>query len=373
MDKRATLVDSIRSRVIDHINDLNLDVHVNNNSTKDQIRANHRLQKLENIAREKKYIGNRIGPLIKMFAVGDDIVPERIDPEIIPVIRETDNALLFRMVTTLSSVAGVGSGCGRRMRFLVKDRSNNKLIGILGLCDAVLNLRVRDELIGWTWEQRKERLINMMNAYCIIPAPPYAQLLGGKLITSLIGSSEVSDFFKQRYSNRKNNPRLALVTTTSALGRSSMYNRVKLPGLVELRRIGETVGYGRFHISDEILTDMRKLLVIDGCKVGTGPIQKPMNEIAKALTLVGLNWREVQRHGIKREVYVMPLAENWREFLRGETDVCESNRPSVDTISKACLERWMIPRSIRRPEFRDWSCEDREKLFEPILTQPVLL
>ena len=62
--------------------------------------------------------------------------------------------------------------------------------------------------------------------------PPYSQLLGGKLVASLIKTREVVDAFTKRYndstgliSGQKKKARLVAVTTTSALGRSSVYNR----------------------------------------------------------------------------------------------------------------------------------------------------
>ena len=74
-----------------------------------------------------------------------------------------------------------------------------------------------------------------MDAYVVGAVPPYADLLGGKLVASLIASEEVGNKFQERYagsqgliSGQHKQARLTLVTVTSALGRSSMYNRLKL-------------------------------------------------------------------------------------------------------------------------------------------------
>ena len=50
---------------------------------------------------------------------------------------------LFRAATLLWSVP-VSRGYGRRMRYLVMDESNNKLIGLFALGDPVFNLKSRD-------------------------------------------------------------------------------------------------------------------------------------------------------------------------------------------------------------------------------------
>ena len=374
---RATLVASIRARLTEHLAELNLQAHADGNGTKDQVRRSHSAHRSAVLTREKKAFARRGGILLDRFAVGADVDPERIDPRLIPVVAGSDDSLLFRLATTMWSVP-VSAGYGRRMRFLVIDRNNNKLIGILALGDPVFNLRMRDSWVDWTADHRRQGLVNVMDAFVVGAIPPYSQILGGKLITSLIGSAEVSRWFRQRYSKSegyisglRKNPRLALVTVTSALGRSSIYNRVKLPGLVELHKIGKTNGWGHFHIPENAFYDMRVLLRIDGHKYadghrfGSGPNWR-MRVIRKALSLIGFD-EELLRHGIEREVYGMPLAQNWQRFLRGEARIYGSQRPSAKTISQACLERWIIPRSIRRPEFRNWSEDDREGLFRRVL------
>ena len=375
-EDRAALVASLRLQLMQHLSDLNLQAHSDGNGTKDQVRASHGAHRAEYIAREKKSLRVRARHLVVRLALGHEVVPELITPEIVPVIAGSENALLFRLVTTMWSVP-VSAGYGRRMRFLINDKSNGKLIGVLALGDPVFNLKVRDKWIDWTVEQRKNGLVNVMDAYVVGAVPPYSQLLSGKLITSLIGSAEVGRMFKRRYaksrgiiSGQRKNPRLALVTITSALGRSSMYNRVKLPGILELEKIGYTNGWGHFHVPNQIFSDMRTLLSLDehkyadGHKFGSGPNWR-MRVIRKSLSLAGLD-ENLLRHGIEREVFAMPLARNWRSFLKGESRIYGSERPPADAISKACLGRWILPRSERKPEYRDWSPQDRESLFDPI-------
>ena len=373
---RVDLVASLRLQLTEHLGDLNLGAHTDGNGTKTQVRASHNAHRAEFIARERKSLISRAHHLLERLALGKQVKPELIEPEIVPVVAGTEEALLFRLVTTLWSVP-VSAGYGRRMRFLINDVSNGKLIGVLALGDPVFNLKVRDEWINWNVQQRKMGLVNVMDAYVVGSVPPYSQLLGGKLVTSLIGSSEVGRLFKRRYaksrgliSGLQKDPRLALVTVTSALGRSSMYNRVKLPGLIDLEKIGHTNGWGHFHVSSQIFADMRTLLSLDehkyadGHKFGSGPNWR-MRVIRKSLSLTGLD-ENLLRHGIEREVYAMPLARNWRSFLRGEARIYGSNRPNAKDISRACLDRWIIPRSERRPDYSEWSAADRENLFKPI-------
>jgi hypothetical protein len=109
----------------------------------------------------------------------------------------------------------------------------------------VFNLSVRDKLIGWNAHGRGERLVNIMDAYVLGAIPPYNMLLGGKLVAALIRSRDVYDDFTKAYgstrgiiSKKKKKARLLAVTTSSSLGRSSVYNRVQLDGKKYLKPIG---------------------------------------------------------------------------------------------------------------------------------------
>jgi hypothetical protein len=306
------------------------------------------------------------------FAEGYEVNPGVIRPKLEIVETDTESGDLFRFASTLWSVP-VSRGFGRRMRYLVRDTSNGKLIGIFALGDPVFNLRARDNWIGWDSDDRSKHLTSIMDAYVVGAVPPYAQLLGGKLVASLIGSKEVSQTFHRKYgsttgiiSGEKRRARLALVTVTSALGRSSIYNRLHLreqpfdvtsSTLVRLERIGQTDGYGHFHLPDQLFERLRKLIgqqdhtYFKGYEFGDGPNWR-MRVARVGLKMLDLD-PELVRHGIKREVYAMPLTTNFREVLKGKARRFTTKRPSVREIASAALERWMLPRAQARPEYRD--------------------
>lgn len=363
---RATLVRELEDRLAAHIETLHLAEAAagSGNGAKDVIRQSHRAHRAQILEREKRALEPHVPRLIARFAAGQEVSPERIRPEIVPVASGSDTSLLFRLATTLWSVP-VSKGYGRRMRFLVVDSHNDKLMGVLALGDPVFNLRVRDEWIGWNATQRKRRLTSVMDAFVVGAVPPYASLLGGKLVASLIGSAEVSAQFDAKYgksrgiiSGERKRPHLALVTVTSALGRSSLYNRVKLPGLVNLIRLGTTTGWGHFQVPDSIFSQMRELLALeghvyaDGHGFGQGANWR-IRVIREAVRRIGLD-EGLLRHGIRREVFALPLASNFREYLLDERADCEIDRPKASEISAACLDRWVIPRAERRPEFVRW-------------------
>jgi hypothetical protein len=301
-----------------------------------------------------------------------DVRLEEIDPRLVRVESNSQEALVFKAATLYWSVP-VSEGFGRRMRFIVIDGSNQKLIGIIGLTDPVFNMGPRDKWIGWSSDMRKEKLVHVMDAFVLGALPPYNQLLGGKLVALLACSREIVRKFRMKYgdyrgviSKRKKNARLALITTTSALGRSSVYNRLRIPGSIQFLTDVEpervptwhTRGYGHFHIPKEIfkaMVDMlgrRKHPYAKGYRFGNGPNWK-IRVIRQAANELGLD-EDLLVHGVQRQVYLAPLAKNTRSFLLGK-----SARPRYLTLSTREItdfwrERWGMPRSKRCPDWREW-------------------
>jgi hypothetical protein len=133
----------------------------------------------------------------------------------------------------------------------VWDNHNGKLIGIIAIGDPVFNLSVRDNLIDWDAQARGKRLVNIMDAYVLGALPPYNALLGGKMVACLLRSRDIYDEFTKTYgkttgiiSKQEKKARLLAITTSSSMGRSSVYNRLKLGGIEYFRSIGYTGGWG---------------------------------------------------------------------------------------------------------------------------------
>jgi Domain of unknown function (DUF4338) len=331
-------------------------------------RSIHAHQRAEKLTDQKEWIAAKAGKLIRYFASGIDVDVREIRPRLEQVPRDTWQADLFRFAGFYWRIP-ISMGYGRRLRFLVWDDNNGKLIGLLALGDGVFNLRVRDKLIGWDHERRAEALVNLMDAYVLGAVPPYNTLLGGKLIASLARTSDVVQAFDTKYrnavgiiSNKQKKARLAAITTSSALGRSSIYNRLKLGDRLIFEPIGYTLGWGHFHISDVIFEELRDYLTHVGdryanaCKFGQGPNWR-IRVIRRTLDLLGMNSGLI-RHGFAREVFFCPVASNAIPFLRGDHKrVHYADLPNVESVSKLALERWVIPRAQRVPEYVEWCSE----------------
>lgn len=341
---------------------------------KESIRHIHRVHRRAAQQRILRVLGHKLDRLLDEFADGDEVNPESIQPELVEAVSQRHTGDVFRFASLRWSIP-VSQGYGRRLRFLVRDRSNGKLIGIFALGDPVFNLRVRDEWIGWNQAERRDRLVNLMDAYVVGAVPPYSDLLGGKLVASLIASKEVGQKFRERYgsttgliSKKKKRARLSLVTVTSALGRSAMYNRLRLRAstpdatgspVVNFLRLGETTGYGHFQITDDLFSQLRRVLAedghtyADGHQFGDGPNWR-IRVARQGIESLGMNADQILRHGIKREVYALPIATNCLDFLSGRQKTPSFDYLTVGEISDLARQRWLIPRGSRKPEFKQF-------------------
>ena len=341
---------------------------------KDVVRSIHSAQRTDRLALSQRFLAERLPKLLTYFASGGDVEPDKIRPRLQLVQSDTWEGDLFRLASLTWSVP-VSNGFGRRMRFLVWDEHNGKLIGLIAIGDPVFNLSVRDTLIGWDVKARGERLVNMMDAYVLGALPPYNALLGGKLVACMVRSRDIYDQFANTYgkttgiiSKQQKKARLLAVTTSSSMGRSSVYNRLKLDGTEYFAPIGYTGGWGHFHIPDSLFADLRDYLREIGHSYadlhcyGEGPNWR-MRTTRAALEALGFD-DDLLRHGIQREVFLCRFADNAAKLLRtgkGRPDL--SSLRSADDVAALAIERWMLPRSERRPDFKLWKSEDIKTLI----------
>jgi len=341
---------------------------------KEIVRTLHRAQREERLRTNREFIAAKAEKLLGHFASGREIDATRISPILERVSAGTWQGDLFRLASLTWSVP-VSNGFGRRMRYLVWDEHNGKLIGLIAIGDPVFNLAVRDRLIDWDTHDRSARLVNVMDAYVLGAIPPYNALLGGKLVACLLRSRDLYDDFAQTYggstgiiSKEEKKARLLAVTTSSSMGRSSVYNRLKLGGQQYLKSIGYTGGWGHFHIPDRLFAELRDYLrdidhtYADQHRFGQGPNWR-LRTTRAALSALGFK-EDMLRHGIQREVFICELANNAAKILRtgkGKPDV--GDLLTAKEISELALERWMVPRAARMPEFKDWNSGDLVDLF----------
>lgn len=322
---------------------------------KESVRHLHRSAVQHRIEEASKNLRRYESSLLRRIASGLEVVPERMAPRLVEVQPDSEDELLFRYASLHWSIP-VSSGYGRRLRFLVIDDQNEKLIGILGLGDPVFSLKSRDEWIGWTHEQRRDHLHHVMDAFVLGAVAPYSFLLCGKLIAMLAASDEVRIAFERKYGNRQSlirerqvDGQLALITTTSALGRSSIYNRLKYDGRILYQRVGFTQGSGDFHFSNGAYTAI-SAFTTQYCEPtakqkrwGKG-FRNRREVIRKCLVQLGLS-TDWLYHGVQREIFVVPFAQNTQDFLKGEASSLQPFAQPARDLFAWFRERWLLPRA----------------------------
>lgn len=332
------------------------------------LREAHHKARNAHLLESQAWIQNAWRKRSHKFANGSDITPENIAPKLVPVV-STEQQDLFRLARYTWSLP-YSKGYGRRLRFLIVDEGHDALMGVLGLQSAPINFSPRDGRVSYP-ENRKVELVNQtMDAFTLGAVPPYNRLLGGKLVVCAAASKEIVDTYQEKYSGKTTwidgntlPAHLVMVTTTSAYGRSSIYNRVMYrdPDTGDTRKIaaplGYTKGYGNFHLQD-VYQDIKKFLTQQGYEeankgYGRGP--KPVwQNISKTLTMLGMSHKGLN-HGIPRQAWGIPLAENAWEYLNGEDEEPDYYDVAFKELATWWKERWLLPRAERVTDWQNWN------------------
>lgn len=234
-------------------------------------------------------------------------------------------------------------------------------------------------------ELRKRGLATQLLDVSVCGAvPPYNILLGGKLVALLLASEEVRRAYADRYSGQTSHiasqmagrpvtrpADLVLLTTTSLYGvGSSQYNRLRLvvdkhpelehdvaweplPSVLHgTVSEGTTSGFGTSHLSRQTLDALRELSrqvwgarrINNEFGEGTSPRLRQVREGVEAL---GLSGNDILQHSTPRLVYACKLVPNAINQLLGLAPADSSRAPSVDSITRAWVRRWLVGRSAQ--------------------------
>lgn len=277
-----------------------------------------------------------------------------IDPVVVPVISGDEHyGRIWSYALTYWSVP-LSAGYGRRLRFLVFDQQNGKLIGLFGLCDPMIGSRIRDQFVGWNKKQKQERLYNCMTAYVLGAVPPYNRVLGSKLVALTAMFPEVREAFHEKYGNgpttisrRRKEPYLAMIDTFGAFQKSAIYTR-----LLNWRFLGYTLGKSHIHItangSWELIRQFVPRSKFNRYEYGQGSNWK-LRTLKIGLAKLGLP-EGILTTGWRRAYYVCPLLTNFHEYM-----TLEDNEPKYMAESRQELvahwrDRWIVPRIERLRE-----------------------
>lgn len=331
-------------------------------STEDKvaIRNLHLAAKLDDREISYRRLLKDLSNLRSFFPSPARIEPERIDPVLVSVEPRTQEERLFKVVRGFWSMP-YSKGYGRRLRYLVLDQYHGAVIGIIGLQSPSADLACRDAYLCAPKEHKLRVVNNTLDAYTIGATPAYAPILGGKLTAGMLHAPLIRQDYWRTYGNRLTTqlklrvpqPLLA-ITTASAFGRSSIYNRLRFGEQVLAKPLGYTKGFGTLHLEGlypKITTWLEQTGRCVPAGFGNGPKVRWQN-IMRALVALKIP-RKCLEHGLQREVFIFELVTNLQAVCaRG--DLPDSLPFDTTRWAEYWKERWCLPRVVRSPDWYEF-------------------
>jgi hypothetical protein len=323
-----------------------------------------------------------------------------LDPEVVIVEPEDVTFTDWKYLRVMCSTFEFTANPGRLVRILIRDKTTGKYLGVCAVGSDVASVGVRDQWVGWTKENKfDDGLLNSTAiGTTIVPTQPFGyNFLGGKLVASLLTTSKVRDYWKQKFGNT-----LVGMTTTSLYGSHSMYQRIPFwkelgvtAGKIALKpvdsifsewanylKVNYSEGFdkatiphvadithedGEWICADEFVritaTTKEELIaklendnysVHSNGKVydkksrhkfpPTGPKQQTMLLLFKILGIKASDYE----HGFQRGVYFAPFYENTREYLRKEIPEDKLILSSRLTNDVESVMLWWREKAIKR-------------------------
>ncbi|MEM5871674.1 MAG: DUF4338 domain-containing protein [Candidatus Aenigmatarchaeota archaeon] len=367
--EREELVQKIINSLLEQGFSVNPHLKVGLNN-KEHFRNLQQKARIEQLYLHKKFLVKNFRKVTQFSIDNKSFNPENISLELREVKTGSLDEIIFRWWNLIWWSIPYQRPYGRQIRFILWDNAHNAPFGLICLQSPVLKMAVRDKFLEIPKEEL-DRWVNMsMHAQRVGALPPYNELLGGKLVALTLTCNEIREVYKRKYTgaitlleNRKIEPYLLFITTTSAFGRSSIYNRLKFHEENIAYSLGFTKGTGTFHVSEELYKEILDFLSQKGYDIarglGHGPSRK-LKLISLGLRHLGLS--KFEFHGIKREFYLFPLVKNLKEVVKAGAKPIWYDRP-FERLVYYWKDKWAIPRTNRKS---DWKSFESKKFFEEV-------
>lgn len=317
--------------------------------------------KLEQLESHGKFLRAFASKAKELMIDGSEIDPQEISLKLLEIKPNSFEAELFRWWNLVWWSMPYQHAYGRQMRFILWDTHHDAPFGLFLLQSPIFRSSARDEYLKLSPDKIDYWINQSMNAQRVGALPPYNMLIGGKMAALAMLSNEVRGSYRKKYNGRTTllgkrilKPDILFITTTSAFGKSSMYDRLTYGGKKVAVMIGHTKGMGTFQFSDDIARGLYGVLrrrgVNTGTTYGNGPSKK-IKLLKEALNHLGL--RGFHSHGIKREVYLFPLVKNLDRVIHDgiKPRWCSRTFSELEGYWKA---RWAVPRGNRTSEWKEF-------------------
>lgn len=339
-------VKKARRRIFNNLKRYGVDWDAKNQRLSSLDRDGLRRMQLE-LAKTTNLAGLRHSDFAKAYIANpNEIDISSVSPSLVEVGDNWSGKLWSHAITNWS--VPVSAGYGRRLRFLVMDGQNGKLIGVVGLCDPLIGSTIRDNHIGWNREAKLSRLYNCLTAFVLGAIPPYNRILGSKLVALMVMSPDVRSAFRKKYSGNRTIiagqerlAELAYVDTYGAFEKSAIYTK-----LLNWKFVSYTQGKSHIHLtangSWETIREFVPPEKFRLYRYGNGSNWK-IRTLRLGLENLGFS-EDLLSIGWKRAYYACPLASNWKEFLTGLEDTPVPLPFSNDFFLDYWKWRWVEPR-----------------------------
>jgi hypothetical protein len=326
---------------------------------KDTYKKIQQQSRMNQIFEQRKFLKRNI-PLIQKYLIDKNkFDPNKIDLELIEVKVNTIEEILYKWWNLIWWNIPYQRSYGRQLRFILWDKGHNTPFGLISLQSPVLLMSVRDNYLKIPKEELDYWVNRSLQAHRLGALPPYNYLIGGKMVSLSITSNEIREIYKNKYQgkktylkNRELDTDLLFLTTTSAFGRSSIYNRLKFKDQIVAISLGYTKGSGSFHIFKDLYKDIKNFLQEKGINTdtsfGNGPSKK-VKLLKKAFKMLGLP--DYSYHNLKREFFLFPLVSNLYDVIHKKVSPNYYDRPLKELLLY-WKERWCLPRTIRNEEWK---------------------
>ena len=240
---------------------------------------------------------------------------------------------------------------GKQHRYLVRDKGTKKYLGVICISVDMLEPANRDDLIGWTDDQKRKTQPHCANGSTIVPLSPFAGAFnGGKLIALLCLAEEIAERWAADIGKDKKHYRLVHMMTTSLFGsggKGTMYDSLE-PYWTNTQHM--TSGDTALELSPKLEQACKDWLLVnepevffnhfvakkkDGSPRYRDPKDKALKKVFRLLGIKPSKYKSEHPRGM----FFAPRYGNAHEFLRCE--IAESDLiKKFDNSIAALTQEW---------------------------------
>ncbi len=359
--------EKLKSRIIEVLKDqgFKINPHVRpSTNTKSAYRDLQQLSRSEQIDIHKNFLTNKALKIKNHLLNGKELDPRKIKLELRQIKKDTLEEDIYKWWNLIWWSVPYQRAYGRQMRFLLWDKGHNAPFGLIGLQSPILKISARDKYLNIPRDELDLWVNKSMQAQRLGALPPYNYLIGGKMVAMAMTSNELRGFYKEKYKDQKTEmkgrliePDLLFITTTSAFGRSSIYNRIKFNNEPVAVNLGYTKGSGSFHIPEVLYKEILEFLKNNNIDVNTSFGGGPSRKIKLLYTAFRLlEMPDYSYHNLKREIFLFPFASNLHKVIQKGVKPKYYHRP-LDNLLEYWKERWCFSRAERTAEWKQFNSE----------------